>query len=65
MCHFLEARNVDYNYNYMGRSRGRVQGAHPSHEMAYGFLIQLVFCEKKCDLLVLVTPFLSGAPLVK
>ena len=33
--------------------------------MTYGFLIQLVFCKKqkkKCGLLVLVTPFLSGAP---
>ena len=29
--------------------------------MTYGFLMQLVFC-KKCGLLVLVTPFLSGAP---
>ena len=33
----------------------------PPPEMTYGFLIQLVFC-KKCGLLVLVTPFLSGAP---
>ena len=33
-----------------GGSRGRMQGVHtppPSHEMTCGFLIQLVFCQKK------------------
>ena len=31
-----------------GRSRGRMQGVHPPPpEMTCGFLIQLVFCEKK------------------
>ena len=40
---------------------GGCRGCTPLPEMTYGFLIQLVFC-KKCGLLVLVTPFLSGAP---
>ena len=44
---------------------GGCRGCTPlDPEMTYGFLIQLVFC-KKCDLLVLVMPFLSGAPLLK
>ena len=33
-------------------------------EMTYGFLIQLVFSEKKCGLLASVTPFLRGAALL-
>ena len=33
--------------------------------MTYGFVIQLVFCKKKCGISVLVTPFLSGAPPLK
>ena len=46
---------------HRGGSRGRVQGCAPSPpEMTCGLLIQLVFC-KKCGLLVLVRPFLSGA----
>ena len=40
---------------------GGYRGCTTLPEMTYGFLIQLVF-RKKCDLLVLVTPFLSGAP---
>ena len=32
---------------YRGGSRGRVQGVPPPPEMTCGFLIQLVFCEKK------------------
>ena len=41
---------------------GGYGGCAPLPEMTYSFLIQLVFCEKKCGLLMLVTPFLSGAP---
>ena len=53
-----------------GGSRGRVQGVRsppPPPQMTCGFLIQLVFCKKRtiCGLLVLVTPFLNGAPLPK
>ena len=40
---------------------GGCRGCAPLPEMTYGFLKQLVFC-KLCGLLVLVTPFLSGAP---
>ena len=37
-----------------GGSRGRVQGVRTPPEMTCGFLIQLVFCQKKrCGLLVL------------
>ena len=43
---------------------GGYRGCAPLPEMTYGFLIQLVFCEKS-GLLLLVTPFLSGAPLLK
>ena len=39
-----------------------LEGGAPLPEMTYGFLIQLVFCKNICGLLVLVTPFLSGAP---
>ena len=41
---------------------GGCRGCTPLAEMTYSFLIQLVFCKKKHGLLVLVTPFLSGAP---
>ena len=44
---------------------GGCWGCAPLPEMTYGFLIQVVFCQKKCGLLVLVTAFLSGAPLLK
>ena len=45
---------------------GGCGGCAPLPEMTYGFLMQLVFYKKnttkKCGLMVLVTPFLSGAP---
>ena len=44
------------DYHYRGGSRGRVQGVRTTPpEMTCGFLIQLVFCQKKklCGLLVL------------
>ena len=44
MYNFLEARTVDYNYHYWCGSRGRVKGVRTLPEVAYGFLIQLVFC---------------------
>ena len=51
-------------------SRGRVQGVHtplPPPEMTCGFLIQLVFCEKKklCGLLVLKNSKRRVHPLLK
>ena len=33
--------------NFRGGSRGRAQGVHTHPEMTSGFLIQLVFCQKK------------------
>ena len=50
------------NYNSGADLGGGCRGCVPLPEMTYGFLIQLVFCQKKCDLSVLVTPFVSGAP---
>ena len=50
---------------------GGCRGYAPLPEMTYGFLIQLcisyttLYSAKKCGLIVLVTPFLSGAPLLK
>ena len=38
----------DDNHDHRGGSRGRVQGVRtPPPEMTCGFLIQLVFCQKK------------------
>ena len=55
--YLLNAPNtIQYN-TIRGRSRGRVQGVRTPlpPEMTCGFLIQLVFCQKKklCGLLVL------------
>ena len=55
---------------FRGRSRGRVGGCAPTTEMTCGFLIRLVFCQKKklCGLLVLnqskrrVHPLLKKSP---
>ena len=44
---------------------GGCRGCAPLPEMTYGFLIQLVFRNKNVVYCVLVTPFLSGAPLLK
>ena len=56
-------------YHIRGGSRGRVQGVctPPLPEMTCGFLIQLVFCEKKklCGLLVLKQSKRRVHPLLK
>ena len=46
---------LDSIFSGRGGSRGRVQGVRTPPEMTCGFLIQLVFCQKKklCGLLVL------------
>ena len=59
--HEISRRNKSIPNTGVDLGGGGAGGAHPPLEMTYGFLIQLVFC-KKCGLLVLVTPFLSGAP---
>ena len=53
------ATKLLYSGSDLGGGR---RGCAPLPEMTYSFLIQLVFCEKKGGLLVLVTRFLSGAP---
>ena len=45
-----------------GGSRGRVQGVRTPPEMTCGFLIQLVFCKKKIEVIVVEVEQEMSAP---